>query len=119
MKSARDRTWLTADSTNAVEMICPLPVALPVIGNAGVGPDIAFEGSDRLEQFAVLGAAVFDVQGIDQLIRDFQGPIDLAVPQIPLQVLEHFLQVGAQLRVGLGLDARNEDRTYITWVGAP
>ena len=56
---------------------------------------------DRFEQLAVLGAAIFSVQGVGQLIADFQRPIDLAVPQVPLQVLQHFLQVGAQFRVSL------------------
>jgi hypothetical protein len=61
----------------------PLAVTLPVIGNEGsVGPDVAFEGSDRLEQLVVLGAAVFDVQSVGWCIEELQGPIDLAVPQV-------------------------------------
>jgi hypothetical protein len=47
----------------------------------------------------VLGAAIFDVQGVGELIGDFQGRIDLPVPEVPLGVLQHCFQVGAQIRL--------------------
>jgi hypothetical protein len=40
---------------------------------------------------------VFNAQRIGQLIRDFQRPMDLPVPQVPFQAFEFFLEVGTQL----------------------
>src|SRR5689334_6277186 len=81
-----------------------LPVALAVIRNKSpILGDVSLKGADGLEQFTVFGAGVLHVQRIGQLIEDLQGPIDLPVPEVPFEVLKHFLQVGAQLRVPLGL----------------
>jgi hypothetical protein len=63
--------------------------------------DVRLKGTNRLQQFPVLGAAPVNVQRIGQFVDNLQCPIDLAMPQVPLQVLQRLLQVGAQFRVVL------------------
>jgi hypothetical protein len=46
------------------------------------------------------------VERVGQFIGNHQRPIDLAVPQVPLEVLQHFFQVGAQFRVSLRPERR-------------
>ena len=67
--------------------------------------EVRLKGANRLEQFPVFEAAVFNVQRVGQFVEDLQGPIDLAVPQVPFEVLQHVLQVGAQRRLILPLHA--------------
>ena len=56
-------------------------VSLPVVGDGrGIGPDVGVELGDRLEQLALFGARVLDVEVNHQILDDLQGSKDVAVP---------------------------------------
>ena len=94
-------TWLTADSTNEVEMASPASRRSPVVRDgAGVGGEVAAELADRLGQLARLDDGVGEVGG--EVVDGLPGTEDVAVPEEPL----HPLQLGSDVGRRLGCAAQ-------------
>ena len=94
-------TWLTADSTNEVEMAFAGESAFPVARDgAGVGGEVAAELADRLGQLARLDADVGEIGG--EVVDGLPGTEDVAVPEEPL----HPLQLGSDVGRRLGCAAQ-------------
>jgi hypothetical protein len=87
-------TWLTADSTNEVEMDLVGAVALPVVGyGRGVRGEVASELADRLGQLARLDACIGVGKVGGEVVDGLPGTEDVAVPEKPL----HPLQLGSDV----------------------
>ncbi len=76
----------------------PLPMArpIPVIRDEGlVGLDVVVEFTHGLEQLLrPLGSLRRRIEVALQVLDDLQSPVDVAVPEVPLQALQLLLQRG-------------------------
>ena len=72
-----------------------MAIPIPVVGDRGpVGLDVMVELAHGLEQLLrPLGSLLPRLEVALQVLDDLQGPVDVAVPEVPLQALQRLLQV--------------------------
>src|SRR6266568_9558366 len=89
-------TWLTVDSTKALEIASPAIIWDP----RAIGPNVAAELSDHLEQLLLLDARLLGVVEVDLKIVDrLQRTEDVAMPEEPLQPGQLLQRLGGQFRM--------------------
>jgi hypothetical protein len=89
-------TGFTVDSTNADEIVSPWRYRSPSLGmNAWLTSIVVMEFAHGLEQLRLpLRWVDARVEVALQILDDLQGPVDIAMPEMPFQALQLLLQPG-------------------------